>query len=154
MTKEGSVVQTTWTLHEQLNFSLYVFKCRPCDPSKKPDLAVCYKSHQSRALYDLIWPTWWKKKDAHLHQQMYRFTTNLYLLPPLPSKTSPTERWETLFTPCFYTKSSYPIFPLVTFRNIFWEQGQKASRHIIISTENLILSGWQQTWHEPLARTG
>ena len=23
------------------------------------------------------------------------FTTHLYLLPPLPSKTSPTERWET-----------------------------------------------------------
>ena len=29
-----------------------------------------------------------------------------------------------------YTKSSYPIFPVVTFQDIVWEQGQMASRHL------------------------
>ena len=65
-----------------------------------------------------------------MHQKLTFFTTHLYLLPPLPSKTSPPERWEMLFTYCFHTKSSYPMCPVMTFRDIVWEQGQKASRHI------------------------
>ena len=32
--------------------------------------------------------------------------------------------------PSFYTKSSYPILPVVLFRDIVREQGQKASRQI------------------------
>ena len=35
-----------------------------------------------------------------------------------------------LFTSHFYTESSYPIFPVVTFRDRIWEQGQMASRHL------------------------
>ena len=29
-----------------------------------------------------------------------------------------------------HTKSSYPIFLVVTFRELVWKQGQKASRHL------------------------
>ena len=82
-------------INEQLNSSLYFFKSRPWDPSKKLDLAICYKFHQSRALYDLIWPARWKKNDANLHQTKTLFTTCRYLLPPLHSKSSPQEKWET-----------------------------------------------------------
>ena len=69
------------------------------------------------------------KEGSVVGSRMWFFTTHLYLLPPLPSKTSPPDRWETLFTLCFYTKSNYPICPVVTFRDIVWEQGQKAGRH-------------------------
>ena len=52
--------------HGQRSVSFYLSNC---DPSKKLDLAICYKSQQSRALYDLIWPTWWQKKDGTLHKK-------------------------------------------------------------------------------------
>ena len=73
----------------------------------------------------------WATKQPTYHKPL--FAT------PFASKKSPTEKWETPFASCSYTKSSYslasqpyPIFPLVTFRDIVWEQGQKASRHLAI----------------------
>ena len=57
-----------------IRFLFFFVLRRAWDPSKKLDLAICYKSHQSRALYDLIWPTWWKKKDANLHQKKLTYT--------------------------------------------------------------------------------
>ena len=48
------------------NVSRYFFKIRPWDPSKKLDLASCYKAHQSRALYDFSLTDLVKKEGCKL----------------------------------------------------------------------------------------
>ena len=63
---------------------LVFFEKKTWDPSKKLDLAISFKTHQSRALHDLIWPTWWQAK-AHLFKILENCMTQLWkqILPPL-----------------------------------------------------------------------
>ena len=54
-----------------------------------------------------------------------------------------------LFTSYFCNKANYPIFPVVTFRDIVWEQGQKASSHLVDRTLFTTKIG-QAKWHQYL----
>ena len=66
-----------------------------------------------------------------MHQNILVFLphTSIYYLHCLQRHHHRKDR-KRLFTLYFYTKSSYPIFPVVTFRDIVWEQGQMASRQL------------------------